>query len=314
MALSILFRPLLLGACCCRLGAAHLRAASSGRLAAGEGERGALQSRDGGTPKLCSLPGQPGFETGIEIYANQSDNTRMLQFAGFGTGHFDGFAVETMVKCRGEMPASCTAGSNQSCADCPCQQDDTLFGNYENHMAKYLVPMCTNPPDKSRTEPFRVLLIGLGGGALNQFIMDKCPQGTRVESVEYDPRMIEAATRFFGLHIQEGVNEVVQGDGGAIVQERANQGQKYDLVLVDAFAGPFQVPESCRSETFIRNVQQLLRKNGMALQNIEMGQYEKTLPVWQKVFGDDAVDSESLKGGGEMAIGHLIVAEAPWGV
>lgn len=278
------------------------------------GLRRTAKGRTEASPRLCELPPQAGFEQALDIYANKNDNTRSIQFGGFGTDKGgDGFGIETMVKCKGDLPASCMASTNNTCAECPCERDLALYGNYQEHMAKYLVPMCTNPPDQGRKDPFRVLLVGLGGGGLPEFIMSKCPKGTRVESVEYDPRMIEAASRYFGLHLQQGVNEVVQGDGGDIVQQRSEQGEKYDLVLVDAFSGPFQVPESCRDEKFIRNLQTIIRKNGMALQNIEMGDYEKTLPIYRKVFGDDAVDSESLAGNGEMAVGHLIVAEAPWG-
>jgi len=292
---------------CCLFGrAAAARSSLRAAASAGDGRR----QRGASIPKLCVLPPKPGFDSSIEIYANVTDNTRMLQFGGSGTGSMDGIEVETMVKCKGDTPATCTDGGNGTCANCPCDQADDFYGNYEVHMAKYLVPMCQ---DKSRKDGFRVLLIGLGGGALPNFIMDKCPHGTFVETVEYDARMIEAATRFFGLHLQDGVNVVVTGDGGEVVQARASQGVQYDLVLVDAFSGPFQVPESCRNEKFIRNLQQIVRKNGMALQNIKMGNYENTMPIYRKVFGDDAVGSENTNGGDEMAVGHLIVAEAPWG-
>jgi len=266
------------------------------------------------TPPLCVLPTQKGFSQAVNVYANAADNTRMVQFDGDGPGDGDQGFIQTMVKCKGDIPQSCNHNGTQACTECPCETDlnGTTYGEYQKHMASYLLPLCKKPPNSQLSPAFRVLLIGLGGGALPQCILNNCPAGTEVETVEYDPRMIEAATRFFGLHLQDGVLEAEQGDGGEIVAQRAGQGQKYDMVLVDAFSGPFQVPESCRSVDFIHNLRRILRANGMVLQNIDMGQFEKTLPLYAKEFGEDSVSSERLIGGGELAVGHLIVAEAPW--
>merc|ERR1719162_2632429 len=65
------------------------------------------------------------------------------------------------------------------------------------------VPMCTEANGN-----FKSLLIGLGGAALPEYMLQHCPKGTELESVEYDPRVVKAATNFFGLQLAPNINEV----------------------------------------------------------------------------------------------------------
>merc|ERR550514_766734 len=89
--------------------------------------------------------------------------------------------------------------------------------------------------------PMRVLLVGLGGGALPAYMLSQCPKGSVfVESVEYDPRVVKAAERFFGFQVIPGANEVETDDGGKAVARRASNPdsssrEQYDVVLVDCF-------------------------------------------------------------------------------
>lgn len=243
----------------------------------------------------------------VKIFADPSDNTRYVSFAREGFASDDGF-IESMVKCQGKISNSCLRKSSGNCVECPCEPDlsHSPFGNYQLRMLKLLVPQCQTHATDPGKESFRVLLVGLGGGALAQYVLAQCPRGTIVEAVEYDPRMVEAATRFFGFHPQPGALEVAQGDGGAIVAARAEKGMTYNAVLVDAYGGGPHVPESCRSATFIKGLWHILRKNGTVLQNIKVD-YATTLPLYEKGFGSNSVKGEELSGNGEMP-SHLIVA------
>lgn len=287
-----------------------------------------LRSAEEPVPLLCKFAKQQGFEKAVDIFANGADNTRTMQFEGDGTGRGDDGFIQTMVRCRGNMPSDCSPhkssnassllqGGAQGGADCmqtacTCEADaNATYGNYQRHMSSYLLPACKNAATEGK-DGYRVLLIGLGGGALPNHILGNCPAGTSVETIEYDPRVAQAASRFFGLKLQPGVNEVFVDEGSAAVQKRAASGHKYDAVLVDAWTGPFDVPESCRTESFISNVRRILRPGGVALQNIDIGQFERTLPLYAKVFGDDSASAEMLLGNGEMAVGRLIVGEQSW--
>jgi len=270
--------------------------------------------------RLCTIGTKPGFDNLIKVFADEADNTRYVSFAREGYATEDGF-IESMQKCKGTLAASCrhreTNSTPSGCAVCPCQLDlsQKPYGNYQRRMMQLITPRCRS----SGKEPFRVLLVGLGGGALVQHILGNCPQGTMVEAAEYDPRMIEIATRYFGLNPSPGAFKVEKGDGGAIVAARATEGQTYDMVLVDAFAGGSHVPESCRNEAFVSNLRRILRKGGSVLHNMAGPTYSNlagnddhklALPLYKKSFGSSAVDLEVLKGNLEFP-SNLIVAHAP---
>lgn len=292
---------------------------------------GARATRAGDEPDqhpFCVLPKQPGFDLPVNVFADPAENTRYVSFGYNGMTDGDGY-VETMVKCTGSLPAGACGTRNSTAlghdgsggqtssetecgsVSCPCEFDlnHTAYGNYQNAMLKYLTPECQK---SERPGPYRILLIGLGGGALPQHILHACPTSqTQLETVEYDPRMIEVATRFFGLQVQPGVSEVTQGDGGEIVAQRAREGAKFDMILVDAFAGGPHVPESCRNEKFLRNAKTLLNGSGMMIHNIETD-VDGTLPTYKKIFGEDNVQDVTLSGNGELP-SRLIVAFSPDG-
>lgn len=270
---------------------------------------------------FCVLPPQPGFDLPVNVFADAVDNQRSVSFGNRGTGDGDGsMYIESMVKCAGSMPESCGVpfrnvsgpdGSPPACVECPCKEDEehesSIYGNYQRKMIETVVPRCKR---NSGGDPFRVLLIGLGGGALPQHILSRCPaQSASVEAVEYDPRMIEVATRFFGLHLESGVSEVQRADGGQAVAERALTGKKYDAVLVDAFAGGPHVPESCRNAVFVANLRKILSPNGFVLHNIE-ADTDGTVAVYEKGFGSENVNVQHFSGNGEIS-GEMIVAMQP---
>lgn len=269
--------------------------------------------------RLCTFGAGPGSDNLIKVFADEAENTRYVSFAVEGHATEDGF-IESMQKCKGVLSETCKhrkkGSTPKDCAACPCELDleHEPFGNYQRRMLELIEPRCK----ASGKEPFRVFLVGLGGGALVQHILGQCPKGTVVEAVEYDPRMIEIATRFFGLNPSPGAFKVEKGDGGAAVAAHAAKGDTYDMVLVDAFAGGSHVPESCRNTAFVSNVQRMLRKGGTVLANMAgptynnlagTGDHKITLPIYKKSFGDKSVDLETLKGGMEFP-SYLIVAHA----
>lgn len=257
--------------------------------------------------KLCTFDAKDGFDRAVKVFADDSDNSRYASFARPGYIEDEGF-IESMVKCKGAVPESCR-GSDSGCSACPCDPDlkHNPYGNYQRRMLELLTPRCNAAGRNQTNGPFRVLLVGLGGGALAQYVENRCPSGTEVEAIEYDGRMIEAATRFFGLHPQAGILEVIQGEGGAVVAARAKEGKKYDVVLIDVFAGGPKVPETCRSAEFVGNLGRILTSSGVALHNINV-EYEATLPLYEKAFGRGRVSGETLTGNGELP-SHLIVAK-----
>lgn len=284
------------------------------------GRQGA-RGRDDEDLKLCTFGAEGGLDNLINVFAAESENTRYVSFA---SATDDGF-IESMQRCKGELPEICghenASSTPKGCATCPCtlDLDHEPFGNYQRRMLEFLQPLCQAPRKNAGKDPFRVLLVGLGGGALVQYILGQCPQGTVVEAIEYDARMIEVATRFFGLHPSPGTFHVEQGDGGAVVAAHAAKGKIFDMVLVDAFAGGSHVPASCRDAAFTGNVRRILRKGGSVLANMAGPTYRNlagtddwktTLPLYKESFGSSSVTLEELRGNMEFP-SRLIVAQVP---
>mmetsp|Transcript_86487 Transcript_86487/g.220424 ORF Transcript_86487/g.220424 Transcript_86487/m.220424 type:complete len:302 (-) Transcript_86487:46-951(-) len=248
---------------------------------------------------LCTFPGREHFSHEIQIYV--AGNVRSLVFDSSDE------ATQTFVKCKGPLPQICmprpgAGGLLPSCEhlSCVCDRDGSeLFSIYTRGMMDQVLPICTH------SKSLKVLSVGLGAGALPQFISEHCPKGTSVESVEYDPRVIEAATQFFGFHIQPGVNEVENSEGGAALRARVPRGRRYDIILVDCFSADDDVPASCRDEAFARAAQSILRPGGKVIQHIWAQQLADALKTYKQTFGIDAVTSVPMR----WKVNYLIVAE-----
>lgn len=256
---------------------------------------------DDDTMPYCVFGGQGHSNSTVQVFVGK-DNTRSLAFGS------DDIGTQTQTKCKGDAPESCVDIRLNKLADvpscdslsCPCEPDmSTLDFGYMVKMMDTTVPLC-----QEASHDFKALLIGLGGAALPEYMLQHCPKGTAVESVEYDSRVIRAATNFFGLHLVPGTNEVESNDGGAAVQERAEQGRKYDVVLVDAFESSGHVPDSCRDQAFAQNIYKILKPGGTFIQQVWKPQLDSTLATYQGVFGKD----NSVAQDAELQVSWLIVS------
>lgn len=224
--------------------------------------------------------------------------------------------TQTEVKCAGPVPSQCagpraaSANDTQSCdyLGCGCRRDNsTLEFVYMKRMMEQVEPLCQGAGASQDGGPFRMLLVGLGGGALPAYVLAHCPEGSKVESVEYDPRVVSAATQFFGLNIIPGVNEVDNRDGLLAVQERAKGGHTYDAVLVDCFQAGGKVPEHCSSKAFVHAVRAILKPGGKAIQQVWAPQYKSLLATYEIEFGKDHTQGRNV----EFEVNFLVIADSP---
>ncbi|MBF0417838.1 MAG: fused MFS/spermidine synthase [Magnetococcales bacterium] len=81
-------------------------------------------------------------------------------------------------------------------------------------------------------EPFRVLMVGLGGGSVAKFLLHHFP-ACRMDVVEDDPRLPDLARRYF--HLPRDVRLNVICEDGASFLDRRESSTRYDLILLDAF-------------------------------------------------------------------------------
>jgi spermidine synthase len=112
-------------------------------------------------------------------------------------------------------------------------------------------------------EVHSILEIGFGGGRTSWYLHRYLPS-VQVTSVELDPTVIELAKKYFGIK-EEPNFQIVNRDGRLFLSESKD---RYDLVLIDAYRGPF-VPFHLLTKEFYQIVKDHLADGGVVAQNVE---------------------------------------------
>jgi spermidine synthase len=110
-----------------------------------------------------------------------------------------------------------------------------------------------------------VLEIGSGGARTAWYLHRSMPDAP-IASVELDPVVVELSHKYFG--IRDEANFSVPNEDGR--QFLAQAAQRYDVVLLDAYHGPF-VPFHLLTKEFYGLVKQRLAEGGVVLQNLDPG-------------------------------------------
>lgn len=109
----------------------------------------------------------------------------------------------------------------------------------------------------------KAMIIGLGGGRTAWYHHKSVP-GMKMTAVELDPAVVEIADEYFKVRPEPGFDVVVE-DGRVFLTRSPD---KYDIILVDAYRGPF-VPFHLLTAEFYRLVADHLGPGGVAVQNVE---------------------------------------------
>lgn len=133
--------------------------------------------------------------------------------------------------------------------------------------------------------PDRTLIIGLGGGVLPRAMRALNP-GMAVDTVELDPAVAEAASRYFDYR-PDTHSRLHIDDARVFVRRMIRTGERYDLIIIDAFDKDY-IPEHLLSREFIEQVSQLLNQGGVVAANTfsdrRISPYEAA--TYRSVFGD----------------------------
>lgn len=108
-----------------------------------------------------------------------------------------------------------------------------------------------------------ILEIGFGGGRVAWYLHRYLPD-VRVTSVELDPAVLELARKYFGVKDEPNF-ELVARDGRLFL---AQSKDKYDIILIDAYRGPF-VPFHLMTTEFYQIVKDHLAEGGVVVQNVD---------------------------------------------
>ncbi len=129
-------------------------------------------------------------------------------------------------------------------------------------------------------KPQRILIVGLGGGSMPRFIHRLLPD-VRVDNVEIDPVVVEAATKFFFFKEDERM-KVHVGDGRKFIEDSKD---KYDIIYLDAF-GPDFIPYSLATAEFLKSVKSHLADGGVVASNLWADEptYPSMIKTYESVF------------------------------
>jgi spermidine synthase len=152
----------------------------------------------------------------------------------------------------------------------------------------------------------RVALVGLGGGRTISYFVNSIPQ-LSADVAELDPAVITLAQKYFGVSPSDRLH-IYNKDGRVFMNQTKD---KYDIILLDAYRGPF-VPFHLTTQEFYRLVKSRLNDGGVVAQNVEPTTmfFDSAYATMKSVFANvDALDA----GGNIVLIGyggeHLSTAE-----
>jgi spermidine synthase len=107
------------------------------------------------------------------------------------------------------------------------------------------------------------MIIGLGGGRTAWYHHKSVP-GLKMTAVELDPEVVRLAGQYFSVRPEPNFDIAVE-DGRVYL---SNSDRRFDIVLIDAYRGPF-VPFHLLTTEFYKLVAAHLKAGGVALQNVE---------------------------------------------
>lgn len=165
------------------------------------------------------------------------------------------------------------SGQNQSCyyLDDP---DRLVFPYAKMVLSSLLV----------QDNPQRILILGLGGGTLVHTYKLLFPDAEILVS-EIDVAVVDVAKEYFDFKETDKIS-VDTVDARVYIKRAALRGEKFDLMILDAFNGEY-IPEHLMTREFLEEVKALLTENGMVVANTFSTSrlYNAESQTYSEVFG-----------------------------
>ena len=135
-----------------------------------------------------------------------------------------------------------------------------------------------------RPNPRRVLMIGLGGGTLASAVSMILPD-SEIDVVEIDPAIVRIAKEYFNFRPNSKVHVKVE-DGRVFVKRAIDRGEKYDLIMLDAF-DQLYIPTHMLTKQFLNEVKNILAVEGVLAANTYCvgGRYDNESVTYESVYG-----------------------------
>lgn len=133
--------------------------------------------------------------------------------------------------------------------------------------------------------PRKILIIGLGGGTLPSALMRILPE-SEIHVVEIDPAMVRVAKKYFNFRPTAKVR-VTEEDGRVFVKRAIKSGEKYDLIMLDAFTDKY-IPGHLLTKQFLQEVRSILTADGVLAANTFStfnDRYDNESVTYELVYG-----------------------------
>jgi spermidine synthase len=111
-------------------------------------------------------------------------------------------------------------------------------------------------------EPRRLLVVGVGGGALPMFLRAVLPEA-RIDAVDLHPEVLDVARRYFGFREDSALQAHV-ADARSFI---AAPGPPYDAIFLDAY-GARGIPPALTAREFLQATRARLAPGGVVVGNV----------------------------------------------
>lgn len=141
-----------------------------------------------------------------------------------------------------------------------------------------------------------VLVLGVGGGTVIRLLKMLYPHAS-ITAVDIDETILYIARKHFRLDSLDGITLVAADAQRYVAEEAGKPSRFYDCVVVDLFVGR-HIPKFAYSETFLRDIKKLMRKQSPLIINfLRELEYKDIAPLLvdkvKKIF--QAVISREIK-------------------
>ncbi|CAJ0610432.1 unnamed protein product [Cylicocyclus nassatus] len=111
-----------------------------------------------------------------------------------------------------------------------------------------------------------VLLLGLGGGVVANFLSTLKKTKLKMTSIELDPTVRDVAVKWFELE-ENDMHKTILADGAKFVREEAKKGKQYRAILLDACYSTCPVEVFLKSEV-VESIAHILDGDGVLAINV----------------------------------------------
>lgn len=138
----------------------------------------------------------------------------------------------------------------------------------ERWTGAYYDAFATLPEWVGGRKPLRICILGNAAGTMSRLLhLHHDPADFRIDGVEIDPRVTEAARREMGLRDADHPSlRLVHGDGRTFLSTRAEG--TYDAIVLDAYARQVSIPPALATREFFALTRSRLREGGVLFVNL----------------------------------------------